>query len=316
MELWDIYTRSGEKTGRTHSRSEPLSPGDYHLAVSTVIVGSQGVLCTLRSTEKSVFPGVWESPGGGVLAGETSLEGAVRELWEETGIRAKPNELCFLCRRTANNLHMDVYGLKREIPPENLTLQPGEVDKAAWIPLDQWEQKARSREILAGAYSDEFFAAVWALNRQDTVTVLEEIFERHRSQRICVLGTICCGKTTLLRQISGSVDLDDELWPQLTKNEAAFISQKPWSPEIGKYIDQLVYAKITVKPGHPLFTTIIVDCDVVIYLDLSDELLAKRCKQRGVSFSDAKNVKNAVEDDWRNQQIKGGKPFYVLILTE
>lgn len=165
MELWDVYTPSGEKTGRTHDRSKPLPPGDYHLAVTVVIVGSQGVLCTLRSREKTMFPGVWENPGGGVLAGETSLDGAIRELWEETGLQAKPEDLRFLCRRTAENpsgegFHMDVYGLKREISSESLILQPGEVDGAAWIPLDQWEQKARAGEILAGAYSDEFFAAV------------------------------------------------------------------------------------------------------------------------------------------------------------
>ena len=151
---------------------------------------------------------------------------------------------------------------------------------------------------------------------QETINALKAIFEKHKNERICVLATTCCGKTTLLRQIPDCADLDDELWPQLTKKEADFISQKPWTKEIGDFIDKLVYEKITVKAGHPLFTTIIVDCDVVIYLDISDELLEEHCKKRDNDFTDSKKVKEAVEQDWNSHREKGGKIFYYLVLTE
>ena len=151
---------------------------------------------------------------------------------------------------------------------------------------------------------------------QETINALNAIFEKHKEERICVLGTTCCGKTTLLRQMKHCVDLDDELWPQLTKEEADFISQKPWTNEIGDFIDKLVYERVSVMAGHPLFTTIIVDCDVVIYLDISDALLEKHCKIRGVDFADSKNVKEAVEEDWNHHREKGGKTFYYLMVTE
>lgn len=169
MELWDIYDENCEPTGRVHERGAPQAPGEYHLAVTVTVVNSAGeVLCTLRSKDKPNMPGVWESPGGGVLAGETSLTAAVRELFEETGISASPEELTFLSRRKADGFmgegfFMDVYGLKRDVAAEELTLQPHEVDAAQWVPADQWEQKARSREILAGEYTDEFFEAVHRL---------------------------------------------------------------------------------------------------------------------------------------------------------
>ncbi len=163
-ELWDIYDGNGNLTGRTQERGDLQTPGDYHLAVTITVVNSKKeVLCTLRSMEKSVYPGVWENPGGGVLSGETSLEAAVRELLEETGISAKPQEMVFLARRKAEDFFMDVYGLKRDVSVDELTLQPHEVDRAEWVPIDEWEQKARSREILAGEYTDEFFAAVRGL---------------------------------------------------------------------------------------------------------------------------------------------------------
>lgn len=151
---------------------------------------------------------------------------------------------------------------------------------------------------------------------QETINALYAIFDKHKNERICVLATTCCGKTSLLKQIPGCVDLDDELWPQLTKEEAEFISQKPWTNEIGDFIDKLVYEKISVKAGHPLFTTIIVDCEVVIYLDISDELLAEHCKKRGNDFLDAKNVKNSIEEDWNNHRKRGGKTFYYLTVNE
>ena len=154
------------------------------------------------------------------------------------------------------------------------------------------------------------------VSNQEIVNSLKAIFEKHENERICVLATTCCGKTTLLRQIPNCVDLDDELWPQLTKEEADFISQKPWTDEIGDYIDKLVYEKITIKAGHPLFSTIIVDCDVVVYLDISDELLAEHCKKRGYDYADSKNVKKAVELDWNSHREKGGKTFYYLVLVE
>ncbi len=161
MELWDIYDENGELTGRTLERGGVQAPGDYHLAVTVTVGNSRGeVLCTLRSMEKSVYPGVWENPGGGVLSGETSLSAAVRELLEETGIRTLPDELVFLSRRKAEGFFMDVYGLVRDIPAEELMLQPHEVDGAKWVSIDEWEQKAKTREILAGDYTDEFFAAV------------------------------------------------------------------------------------------------------------------------------------------------------------
>ena len=151
---------------------------------------------------------------------------------------------------------------------------------------------------------------------QETINTLNAIFEKNKDKRICVLATSCCGKTTLVQQIPNCVDLDDVLWPQLTKEEEDYICQKPWTNEIGAFTSKLVHERISIKPGHPLFSLILIDCDVIVYVDITDELLAEHCKQRGSNFIDVKNVKNAIENRWNNEREKKDKTFYYVCVTE
>jgi len=151
---------------------------------------------------------------------------------------------------------------------------------------------------------------------QETINALNAIFEKHINDRICVLGTTCCGKSTLQEQISGAVDMDEALWPQLTKNEEAYICQKPWTKEIGDFTSKIVKERVTVKVGQPIFSLILLDCEVIVYLDISDELLAEHCKKRGSDFQDAKNVKDAIENTWNIQRKNNDKVFYYLNVAE
>jgi broad-specificity NMP kinase len=150
----------------------------------------------------------------------------------------------------------------------------------------------------------------------ETINALNAIFEKHKNDRICILGTTCCGKSTLQEQIPGTVDMDETLWPQLTKEEEAYICQKPWTKEIGDFTRKIVNERVTVKAGQPLFTLILLDCEVIVYLDISDELLKDHCRKRGSAFQDAKNVKDAIENTWNIQRENSNKVFYYLNVTE
>lgn len=151
---------------------------------------------------------------------------------------------------------------------------------------------------------------------QETINTLEAIFEKHKDERVCVLGTTCCGKTTLLKKIPNCVDMDESLWPLLSQEEIDFVCQKPWTKEIGAYFDKLIYTKVKIAKGMPMFGTVILDCEVVVYLDIADELLKAHCQERNVNFSDAKNMKEAIEIDWNNHRVKGEKKFYYLTIVE
>lgn len=138
MEIWDLYGDDRAALGKTARRGEALPPGANHLIVEVWTVNSRGeVLLTLRDERKQAYPGKWENTGGAVLAGEDSLEGALRELREETGIVAGGGELRRLGGYRAPGVFADVYLLKRDVAIEEIVLQPGETVAARWVTLTE-----------------------------------------------------------------------------------------------------------------------------------------------------------------------------------
>jgi len=153
----------------------------------------------------------------------------------------------------------------------------------------------------------------------ETINALKAIFEKHRNERVCVIGTMCCGKSTLIKQLSeyNCVDMDDEFWPQIPEEEIEVLSQTPITNEILNAIYKLVYEKMSIKAGFPMFGFSILDCEAVVYLDISEKLLEKHCKSRGdTTLVDALFVKKRVEEDWNNHKAKSEKTFYYLTVTE
>ena len=92
MELWDAYDRNIQKIdGMTLVRGEESSipKGVYHMVVFILVRHTDGQYLLMRRSPGKAFPLYWEATAGGsVLQGETAVQGAIRELREETGIEA------------------------------------------------------------------------------------------------------------------------------------------------------------------------------------------------------------------------------------
>ena len=97
-ELWDIYDSNKQITGRLAERDTyKFQKGEYYLIVVAAIINSRKeILITQRAETKKAAPLKWELTGGGVRAGETSLQAILREISEEIGLTFKEKDAIFL----------------------------------------------------------------------------------------------------------------------------------------------------------------------------------------------------------------------------
>ena len=123
---------------------------------------------------------------------------------------------------------------------------------------------------------------------------LVTLFKENSDKRICVLGTTCTGKTTLINELNIGIDMDKEIFPLLTQQETDYVGSTPWTEEIGEKMDELVRTKLSIKSGTPMFGTVLLDCDLIVYLHISDELLLERTKLRNADFMNAKNMQKKI----------------------
>ena len=147
MEFNDIYDKDRNLTGRVHKRGTPWRRGEYGLVVCVWVYDGRGHLLLTRRAKGKSFAGTWENSGGAARAGETSRQAIARELFEETGIKAHPDEFEFIGTDKDRNAFYDFYCLKRSTPLEQIKLLPGETDAVQWAPMEQIHRMIRGGEI-------------------------------------------------------------------------------------------------------------------------------------------------------------------------
>lgn len=147
MEYNDIYDKDRKPTGKVHLRGTRWHKGEYGLVVCVWVADGKGnILLTRRAPEKS-FAGTWENSGGAAQAGENSRQAIARELFEETGILAEPEEFCLIDSGCDRNTHFDYYTLIRSTPLEEIRLLPGETDDARWVTFGDIHRLIREKKI-------------------------------------------------------------------------------------------------------------------------------------------------------------------------
>ncbi len=155
-ELWDVYDAEGNLTGKTHLRALPLAPDEYHLCVHVWTMNSKGeFLLTKRSGNKSM-PGLWESTGGSVTAGEDSFSAALREVREETGIELVPGNGEFLFRYSGLSFHCDVWLFRQDFDLEQVKLLEGETCGAMAADRERIIELIRNNEFVPYEYIEDF----------------------------------------------------------------------------------------------------------------------------------------------------------------
>lgn len=147
MEFNDIYDENRQLTGRLHRRGTRWRKGEYGLVVCVWVYDGRGKLLLTRRAPGKTYAGTWENSGGAAKAGETSLQAIVRELFEETGIQAAPEEFELLETCQDSIAFYDHYCLHRATPLSDIVLLPGETDDAQWATFDRVHAMIESKQI-------------------------------------------------------------------------------------------------------------------------------------------------------------------------
>lgn len=153
MELWDVYDINRNKTGKLIDRhgKEKLQDGEYHLVTVAVIINDRGqLLLTKRAPSKNKYPLMWECTGGSCVKGEDTLQGILRELGEEIGLKFKAEDANLLktVRDDESNDFKDIWLFRKNIEPKDLKFTDGEVIDAKLVTIDEFEKMYNNKELV------------------------------------------------------------------------------------------------------------------------------------------------------------------------
>ena len=144
MELVDIYNNKHEKLDYTKGRKE-LVEGEFRLSCFVWIINDkEEILIQQRLATAKNCANMWETTSGGAIAGDSALEGTLRELEEELGMKADVDKLRFIGSYARINDFVEVFLLESNIDVNELKLQEDEVQAAKWVSISEFEEIIKS----------------------------------------------------------------------------------------------------------------------------------------------------------------------------
>lgn len=151
MEQWDLYTKDRIITGNTINRGEEVPKGYFRMVVHVAIFNSKGeMLIQQRQKDKKLWPNLWDvTVGGSVISGESSVEAAERETFEEIGYPLDLNN-----ERPAFTIDFDegfddCYLIVRDLDIDKLVLQRTEVQAVKWATKEEILQMIENETFIS-----------------------------------------------------------------------------------------------------------------------------------------------------------------------
>ena len=147
-ELWDVYSIDRQLTGKTCVRGEQgnLVDDEFHLWVMVWIKNPETgkYLISQRVADKEVDPLKWETVAGHSIAGDSSLDAALREVYEEVGIELEPESATILATKVAttfdgqrHNWIRDSFYFETTKEPDLSKATTKEVLQTKWLTFDE-----------------------------------------------------------------------------------------------------------------------------------------------------------------------------------
>lgn len=173
-EYLDIRTADGKVTGEVKARTAVHTDGDLHGTSHVWLIRHKGngkfdILLQKRAAGKDAYAGCYDiSSAGHIPAGSDYLESAIRELEEELGIKATPEQLKFVGMHDGemqaefygkpfhNHEISAIYIYDNPVEDSDFVLQEEEVESVVWMDFDECRSKLWTGEIRNCIFADEF----------------------------------------------------------------------------------------------------------------------------------------------------------------
>ncbi len=131
-----------------------------------IVNKSKKILCQRRSHKKAVSPGLWEPAAAGHMGPDDNYyTGAVREVWEETGLAIQPSDLTLLKIYKDHNKKefTGVFYCELDVEPYHIKMEEDEVDEIKMISIQTLKKHLlynKSENWIAHGYEKEIFAVL------------------------------------------------------------------------------------------------------------------------------------------------------------
>ncbi len=140
MEYIDIFDENNNPTGKIKEKTKAHTDGNFHRTAHIWIINNKKeLLLQKRSSNKKTHPNCWDISGAGhIKAGKTVIEGAIRELEEELGVKTKESDLKFISivkstKNPKNHEFQYVYLLECNNKIENYVFEDEEVSEVKYV---------------------------------------------------------------------------------------------------------------------------------------------------------------------------------------
>ena len=158
-EIVDVLSEDGKLLGERIPKATAHKEGICHGISTIALINNEGkLLIQKRSSNKSTEPNKWDLSGSGHIdVGEIPEEAAVRELFEETGIQVKIEELQFI-DTYINKIRLDsdtflnhftyLYIVKKDIPLKSIKVQKSEVSSTLFVDKKKYMELFNNKEMV------------------------------------------------------------------------------------------------------------------------------------------------------------------------
>ncbi len=167
-EMVDKLNSDGTPTGEIVSKKDAHKNGFWHRAAHVWFVNSNNeILLQKRADNIESHPGEYDiSAAGHLVAGDSFIKGALREVKEELGVELEEKDLVKIGElhsestqhegRYINKEYNDVYVVKKDIPISDFVIQESEVSLVKYLSLEEFKKWIREKRSDIVMHPKEF----------------------------------------------------------------------------------------------------------------------------------------------------------------